>query len=240
MNYSFALIIMICLGGLIGYLSGSVLFAVYFSNIFKKQDVRQVGSNNPGFTNSTRVYGKKIGFLVLILDVLKTIVPTVVFYLIYRFWLQEYCLPHATQFYNPSIFVYVPGIFAVIGHIFPIFHKFKGGKGVACYGGLCICLSPFIALIGILIIVACVLKTKKMSIGSLSAAIIVPFLVLVPGVNYLYFMYPSINECVTIAINNAVIFVPIFVACLALSALVIFRHKKNIKDLLNKTEKRII
>lgn len=233
MNYAFALVIMIVFGGLVGYLFGSILFAVHIGKLFKKQDVRNTGSNNPGFTNSTRAYGKKIGLIVLLLDVLKTILPIMIFYCIYRFTLESYCIPFITNSYNPRIFIYVPGIFAIVGHIFPIFHKFKGGKGVASYGGFCICLSPFIALTGIIIIVTCLLITKKMAIGSITAAFFIPFLILIPGINYLYLMYPNIVTCTNIGINQLVIFIPIFVCCFLLSCLVIYRHKNNILNIIN-------
>ena len=234
MNYAFALVIMIVLGGLLGYLFGSILFAVHIGKLFKKQDVRNTGSNNPGFTNSTRVYGKKIALMVLLLDVLKTIIPIMVFYCIYYFALESYFTPFITSSYNPKIFIYVPGIFAIVGHIFPIFHKFKGGKGVASYGGFCLCLSPFIALIGILIISICLLITKKMAIGSIVAAFFIPFLILIPGINYLYLMYPNIDICVDVALHQLVIFVPVFCCCFLISILVIWRHKKNIVNIINK------
>lgn len=236
MNYTIALIIMIIVGGTIGYLSGSILFAIIIGKLFKQQDITKTGSNNPGFTNSTRIYGKKISILVLILDILKTVLPVLIFFFIYNFSLKQYCQDYITSYYNPGIFIYIPGIFSIIGHVFPIFYKFKGGKGVSSFGGLCICISPFIAIIGILIIIVCIKLTKKMSIGSLCGSIIIPFLVLVPGINYLYLMYPNISECVNVAINNTIIFVPIFVAMLLLSFLIIYRHKENIKKLLNNSE----
>lgn len=239
MNYTIALIIMIIVGAIVGYLSGSILFAVIISNCFKKTDVRASGSHNPGFTNSTRLYGKKIGALVLGLDTLKTIIPIVIFCLTYQLALKPYMIPFKTNFYDPAIFIYTPGVFAIVGHIFPVFFKFKGGKGISCYGGLCLCLSPFIALIGIIIIFLAVKLYKKVSIGSLFGALLVPFLALIPGVNYFYMMYPNINECVQVAINNIVIFIPIFVTLIVLSCLVIFRHKNNIKNLLSKQEQPI-
>lgn len=239
MNYTLALIIMIVGGALFGYLSGSVLFAVIISNYFKKTDVRTLGSNNPGFTNSTRVYGKKIGIFVLSLDTLKAIIPVVVFFFVYQFALRSYMIPYKTNVYDPAIFVYISGAFAIIGHIFPIYFKFKGGKGISCYGGLCLCLSPFIALIGIIIIFLAIKLYKKVSIGSLLGALIIPFLTLIPGVNYFYMMYPNISECVEIAIHKIIIFIPIFAGLIVLSCLTIYRHKKNIKNLLNKQEQPI-
>lgn len=239
MNYTIALIIMIIGGAVCGYLSGSILFAVIFSNCFKKTDVRTSGSNNPGFTNSTRLYGKKIGILVLGFDTLKTIIPIVIFFLIYQLALRPYMIPFKTNTYDPAIFIYTPGIFAIVGHIFPIYFKFKGGKGISCYGGLCLCLSPFIALIGIIIIFLAVKLYKKVSIGSLAGALLIPFLSLVPGINYFYMMYPNISICVQVAIHQTIIFVPIFVGLIILSCLVIYRHKNNIRNLLNKQEQPI-
>ena len=236
MNYTIALLIMIIGGATTGYLFGSVLFAVIIGKILKQHDVRKTGSNNPGFTNSKRVYGKKISLLILFLDIFKTVIPILIFFFIYRFALFNYLNPNITNYYNPAIFIYIPGIFSIIGHIFPIFFKFKGGKGVSSYGGLCLCLSPFIAIIGIILIVVCVLKTKKMSIGSITASLVVPFLVLIPGINYLYMMYPNIINSVHIAINNTIIYLPIFGILLLLSTLVIYRHKENIKNIINKKE----
>ena len=237
--YQISLVILILGGALIGYLFGSIIFAIIISKTFTKSDIRTKGSNNPGFTNSIRVYGTKIAIIVLILDILKAIIPTLIFYFIYRFELSNYCSNYVTDFYDPKIFIYIPGVFAVIGHIFPIYFKFKGGKGVATYGGLCICLSPFIALIGILIIIIVVLTTKKMAIGSLLSSIVIPFLILVPGINYLYLMNFDLVFFIT-KINSLIVkLLPLFGMLLFLSLLVIYSHRGNIKKIINKTENNV-
>lgn len=236
MNYTIALLITIIGGAITGYLFGSVLFAVIIGKLLKQNDIRKIGSNNPGFTNSKRVYGKKISILILLLDISKTIVPILIFFFIYKFIFLEYFKPYITNYYNPGIFIYIPGIFSIIGHIFPIYFKFKGGKGVSSYGGLCLCLSPFIALIGLSVILICVIKTKKMSIGSIVASLVIPFLILIPGINYLYMLYPNIVDSINITINNFIIYLPIFGTLLLLSILVIYKHKKNIINIINKKE----
>lgn len=243
-KYQISLVILILIGAIVGYLFGSIVFAIIISKSITKTDIRTKGSNNPGFTNSIRVYGKKIAILVLVLDVLKSVVPVILFYLIYQYvlslWIGIPSNPSSTNFYDPKIFIYIPGIFAIIGHIFPIYFKFKGGKGVATYGGLCICLSPFITLVAIVIIATCVLITKKMSIGSLVSACIVPFLVLVPGINYLYLYNPQISFFIKDLSSVTVQLLPVFAMLVLMSGLVIFSHRENIKKIINKTENSII
>lgn len=237
--YQISLVILILIGAIVGYLFGSIIFAIIISKKFTKSDIRNKGSNNPGFTNSIRVYGTKIAIIVLILDILKAIIPTLIFYFIYQFALNKYCSSYVTDFYDPKIFIYIPGVFAIIGHIFPIYFKFKGGKGVATYGGLCICLSPFITFVAIAIIATCVLITKKMSIGSLVSACIVPFLVLVPGINYLYLYNPQISFFIKDLSYVTVQLLPVFAMLVLMSGLIIFSHRENIKKIINKTENNV-
>ena len=238
MNYTGSLLIMILVGAIFGYLSGSVLWAVHISKWMAHKDVRDFESGNPGFTNTTRVFGKKIGFIVLLLDVLKAVIPTTVMFVVYWCALKPYMDPHITDYYNPAIYIYVAGVFAVIGHLFPIYYKFKGGKGIASLGGLLLAISPFLGATAGLIIILCVLTTRYVSLGSIIAVLVSPFLVLVPGINYTYFMYPDIVVQVHTTINHIVIFLPICGMLLILGILIVVKHKDNIKRLLNHTERK--
>ena len=238
MNYTGSLLIMILVGAIFGYLSGSVLYAIHIGKLMAKKDVRQFESGNPGFTNTTRVLGKKIGFIVLMLDVLKAIIPTVVMFVVYWCALKPYMNPHITNYYNPAIFIYVAGCFAVLGHLFPIYYKFKGGKGIASLGGLLLAISPFMGATAGMIIIICVLTTRYVSLGSIIAVLTAPFLVLVPGINYTYFMYPDIVIQVQTTIHHIVIFLPICGMLLILGLMIVIKHKSNIKNLLKHTERK--
>lgn len=238
MTYAGALVILIVVGGLFGYLSGSVLWAVCIGKWCAHKDVREYESKNPGFTNSTRVLGRKLGLVVLVLDVFKTIIPTLVMFIVYWCGLKNTLDPHVTSTFNPAIFLYTAGFFAVIGHLFPIYYKFKGGKGIASLGGLLLAISPFMGITAGLIIIICVLITEYVSLGAIIAVLVAPFLSLIPGINYTYFMYPDIVTSVHVAIHNTCIYLPIFGALLFLGILIVYKHKSNIRNLLNHNERK--
>lgn len=238
MTYTGALLILILVGAVIGYLSGSVLYAIHIGKWLGKKDLREFGSGNPGFTNTTRVFGKKIGFFVLICDVLKTVIPTLIMFIVYWCSLKKTLDLHVTSTYNPGIFIYIAGFFAVIGHLFPVYYKFKGGKGIASLGGLLLVMSPFMGATAGLIIILCVIISRYVSLGSVIAVLVSPFTALIPGVNYTYLMYPDISTCVHNSIHNPCIFLPLFGMLLFLGILIVIKHIPNIKRLINGTENK--
>ena len=115
--------------GIISYLMGSIPFGLILTKIFLKKDIREIGSGNIGATNALRTGNKLIGYSTLILDVLKAVIP--VLYVKINF-------PDG---------VYISALFAFIGHVFPVWLKFKGGKGVATYVGILFCINIYLGLI---------------------------------------------------------------------------------------------
>ncbi len=224
-------------GSIMGYLCGSVMWAIIISKALKK-DVRCYESKNPGATNSARVLGKKWGFLVLVLDTVKAMLPIVIVFLIYHFavfnqtWWTTYAygnqLP-SMLYFNPDVLVYLPGFVAVIGHVFPIYFKFKGGKGIACMGGCFLMISPFIAILASIIIILCIVITKYVSVGSVLSVLISPIALLIPGINYFYLLYPNISTCVHVATSSYMVqfLFPIF-CLIAIGILLTWKHKPNL------------
>lgn len=135
-----------------GYLSGSVPFGVIVTKLFTRQDVRAQGSGNIGATNVARVAGKKLGALVLLLDAAKGSLPVLA-----ALWLE----PQAHVLHAGV------GLAAFLGHVFPVWLKFQGGKGVATALGVLTVLLPLSALVGFVVWGAIVLVTRISSVGSL-------------------------------------------------------------------------
>lgn len=146
-----------CIVAVLSYCVGSVNFAVIFSRLIKKSDVRTVGSGNPGTTNMYRVFGLRMGVLTLVCDVLKGVICCLVTY----FSLMSLGLEAATQA------EYFAGLFAVLGHVFPAMYRFKGGKGVATSIGVMFCVQPILMLCCVLPMFAVILLTDRMSVMSL-------------------------------------------------------------------------
>jgi len=146
---------------LIGYFVGAVPFGLVFSKM-AGIDVRTEGSKNIGATNVNRVLGKKLGFLTLVCDCLKGFLPM---------YLAAYFLPESE---TRELVVAVSGIMAVIGHMFPVYLKFKGGKGVATSLGVFLFLQPLAVLISLAVFVAAVAFSGFVSAGSLLASGLIP------------------------------------------------------------------
>lgn len=212
----FLLAIAIC-----SYLLGSLNFGVILSRKLKHEDVRDSGSGNAGTTNMLRTYGKAFGILTITGDILKVVVAILI---------AQYALSQTVSYqilyelFSNSIYedtfiiilkAYV-GIFAVIGHIFPCYFGFKGGKGVATSGGMVIMIDWRIALILLAIFAFTIILTKYVSLGSIIMAILFPVFM---GVFYKQLVLVIIACVFTI------------VVCIA--------HRENIKRLLKGTENKI-
>lgn len=146
-----------CLVAILSYCVSSVNFAVIFSKMIKKTDVRTCGSGNPGTTNMFRVFGLRMGFLTFVCDCLKGVVCC----LVARFALASLGTDASLQAQ------YLAGLFAVLGHVFPAFYRFKGGKGVATSIGVVACVQPILMLCCILPMFVIILLTDRMSVMSL-------------------------------------------------------------------------
>ena len=174
-------ILLIC--SLIGYLFGSIPTSIVIGKIFFKKDIREYGSKNAGGTNAGRVFGKKVGLIVIIIDIIKTIIPIIAAYFICKYTsLNNYGVTdYAYQF---------SAIFCIIGHCFPIFAQFKGGKGVSSFAAIIFCTNWLLTIIGLSIFFL-VLKLKKyVSLSSISCAFILPM-----GPSYAPVYTTCLNSC---------------------------------------------
>ena len=184
------------------YLIGSLPFALILTKLSGFGDIRNIGSGNIGATNVLRTGNKLLAIIVLALDILKGLIP----YLIIHIYFNELSLLN-------KIFLCH---FAVIGHIYPIWLKFKGGKGVATYIGFLFGLNPYIAISFLLIWLVVAYISKYSSLGSLVGIFVAPA----------YFIFINFN------FNISIFFI-------YLSFVIIIKHKENIKRLINKTESKI-
>lgn len=186
---------------LIGYLLGSFSSGYFFSKYFFKEDIRHYGSGNTGATNALRVYGKKIGLMTALIDVFKGWLAVV---LVGKILGQE--------------FGYIAGLAALIGHIYPFYMKFKGGKGVACAAGMILAIDGRIFCLVAIIFFTVALLTRYVSLASMSAAVCM----LIATV-----LLRSIEEKY------------LFTAVLLSVVLVIYKHKDNIKRLVAGNENKL-
>ena len=181
---------------LVSYLLGSIPFGLILTKIFLKKDIREVGSGNIGATNVLRTGNKVIGYLTLILDVLKAVTP--VLYIKFNF---------------PEL-VYISSLSVFIGHVFPLWLKFKGGKGVATYVGILFSINYILGMIFIFSWLVIFFISKYSSLGSILSSLTIPI--------FVYFSSSYKNEY---------FFIIMFV-------LILFTHRENVKRLINKEESK--
>jgi len=184
-------IIIICL---ISYLMGSIPFGFILTKIFLKKDIREIGSGNIGATNALRTGNKVLGYSTLILDILKAIIPV----LYIKFYFSE--------------FIYISSLCVFLGHVFPIWLKFHGGKGVATYVGILFVIDIYLGLLFTFVWFFIFIISKFSSLSSLIGSISIP----------IYFLFLS-------QFNDVLFFSIMFV-------LIFFTHRENIKRLKNKEE----
>ena len=182
--------------GIISYLMGSIPFGLILTRVFLKKDIRDIGSGNIGATNALRTGNKLIGYTTLILDISKAIIP-VIFVKI-----------------NFPELIFVASLCAFLGHVFPIWLKFKGGKGVATYVGILFSINILLGTIFIISWIVIFILTKYSSLSSIIGAISIPLYLLLTGQS-----------------NNVIFFIIMFV-------LIFFTHRENIKRLKNKEESK--
>ena len=160
---------------IIAYLLGSISFSIIFSKKFAGFDVREKGSGNAGTTNVLRTVGKKAAILTLICDCLKGVIAVLVAFIAGKI----------IKDLDRSLLVQLAGIFVILGHTFPIFFKFKGGKGVATSLGVLLIVNWQIGLICLVFALVLMALTKFVSLGSITAAILFPVLTVFIHTNYL-------------------------------------------------------
>ncbi len=183
------------------YLIGSLNPSIIFSRLFYKEDIRSYGSGNAGTTNTLRTYGPKMAALIFFLDLFKAAVAVVI----------------GALLLSKTVGGAISALFAVLGHTFPIYYKFKGGKGAASTAMIAILLSPVTGALILVIFALIVLLTRYISLGSIIGAMLLPFL------NYIF--YPQ-NGMITLAY-------------LVIMMIIIFMHRENIKRLLEGKESKI-
>lgn len=189
------------------YLLGAIPTSVWVGKIFYKKDVRDFGSGNAGATNTFRVLGKKAGIPVLIFDILKGWTA------VYLSNYSEYTF-HSDGFINLQVILVIS---AVIGHIFPIYAGFRGGKGVATLLGAVVAIHPYSALIAIIIFLISLLISKYVSLSSMLAGIAFSLLITL--------LFKETN-------TTLIIF------SIAIAVLLLFTHRKNIKRLIKNEESK--
>ncbi len=180
----------------ISYLMGSIPFGFVLTKIFLKKDIRDIGSGNIGATNALRSGNKLIGYSTLILDIIKAIVPVII----------------TKLYYEDYIFISALSVF--IGHVFPVWLKFKGGKGVATYLGILFCLNIYLGIIFIISWLIIFLFSKYSSLSSILSSLVIPF-------------YTLLNN----NFDNKYFYVILFI-------LIFYTHRENVKRLINKEESK--
>ena len=180
--------------GVISYLMGSIPFGFILTKIFLKKDIRELGSGNIGATNALRTGNKALGYSTLVLDILKAIVPVI----------------YVKIFYQD--FLYIASLCAFIGHVFPIWLKFKGGKGVATYLGILFAINFYFGIIFIIFWFITFFISKFSSLSSLVGSASIPIYLLI-----------------LTQFDQVIFFTIMFV-------LIFFTHRENIKRLKNKEE----
>ena len=181
---------------ILSYLIGSIPFGFLLTKIFLKKDIREIGSGNIGATNVLRTGNKLIGYGTLILDIFKAVIPVLII---------KYQYPE---------FLFLSSLSIFLGHVFPIWLKFKGGKGVATYLGVLFCINYILGFVFIISWFLIFLISKYSSLSSLIASLTIP----------IYHFFIIDNE-------NYYFFIILFI-------LIFYTHKKNIKRLINNTESK--
>jgi glycerol-3-phosphate acyltransferase PlsY len=193
------------------YMIGSVPTAVWVSKGIFGMDIREYGSGNAGATNTFRVLGSKAGTFVMLVDMIKGVLAVRLSYL-----LSYYHNPdHLTQLVNFQIGL---GLAAVVGHIFPLFANFRGGKGIATLFGLVLAIQPLVAICCVGVFLLILSLTRYVSLSSIIASIAFPILIL-----YIF--------------NEPEVFYRIFAIAVAL--MVVLTHQKNITRLLSGNENKV-
>ena len=201
---------------LVAYLIGSVSFSVIISKKMAGFDVREKGSGNAGTTNMLRSVGKKAAAITLICDILKGVISIVIAIIV----------GNIAKNLDRELLLQIAGIAVVLGHTFPIFFGFKGGKGVATSLGVLLMSNWQIGLICLVFAVVLMALTRMVSLGSCAAAVLFPVLTL------------FINQHYTVLTDGKSGRV-YFVYSVILAIIVLYNHRSNIKRILNGTENKL-
>lgn len=222
---------------LIGYLIGSFNIAIVMSKKLNNEDLRQQNSGNAGATNGLRTYGKKFGLIVFAFDTLKCFIPTLITIIVFNHGLSTF----VDKYY---LFSHFMGLGIIFGHIFPIYHKFKGGKGVSCTVGFLATLNPIIFVIAAISFFSIFFISRYVSLASiLTAVIVIPF-TFIPWMilsfsgkwlNVIGFIDITINKSFPI---SSLWYIQGIIYSIA-AIIVIAAHHTNITRLIHKEEKKL-
>lgn len=186
---------------IISYFLGNISFAYILGKLFTKKDVRDFGSGNAGTTNAMRAFGKKIGIMVFIGDVLKGVLAVII-----------------GRNFGGQMGAYIAGASVIIGHNWPVLLNFKGGKGVATTIGVMIFVNLYLTSICVVLGVIIIIFTKTVSLGSIFGMALAPIVAII-------FVRPFD--------------IALFIFCLFIASMSIYRHKSNIKRLLQGKENKL-
>ncbi len=185
---------------LVPYLLGSINTAILVSKHFYHDDVRNYGSGNAGFTNVMRTYGKKAAVITFVGDILKTMLAVMLGWCVFGY-----------------LTAYIAGFACFLGHIFPVYYRFKGGKGIVCLTAMLFILDWRIFITLLVVFVGIVLATKYISAGSVICSV----------------MFPLLLD----RMNDTGIYMIEFVA-IAIAVIVVVKHRENLKRIFNGTESK--
>lgn len=193
---------------ILSYLIGAIPFGYIIAKLFKKIDIREYGSRNIGATNVFRTIGKKTGILCLILDILKGLVPVIL--------IATLSYAFISDVISLSLYKLFLGLAAISGHIWPVYLKFKGGKGVATAFGVILGIEPVSVSFALIFWAVLLLLFRMVSLASILAALSLPFITAFRGVDTI-----------------------IIVFSLIIAILVVLRHRENITRIIKREEKKI-
>ncbi|MFO7660022.1 MAG: glycerol-3-phosphate 1-O-acyltransferase PlsY [Candidatus Cloacimonadaceae bacterium] len=196
----------------IAYLLGSLPTSYLIGRIFYGTDIRETGSGNTGATNALRTFGPKIGIIVLIVDVLKGVAAILI---------ARYLMRNASAGASFNLIESLSGLFVILGHVYSVWLKFKGGKGVATAAGVFLTLMPLPVLFCLVLFGYIVYTTKYVSLGSVLAVISL-------------FIIELVTQIIMKFHNTPRLFLVLIIA-----ALIIYRHGSNLKRLLSGSENKI-
>ncbi len=206
-----------------GYLLGSVNTAIVISKVFYKDDIRKYGSGNAGMTNMLRTFGGKAALGVLLGDMLKTALAIFIGGVLFGFgYVGGFSMGYDSLMMFMGIGTYTAGFSAVLGHIFPVYYGFRGGKGVLVSATMTLILSPILFVVMFAVFVLIVATSKYVSLGSVTSAILYPILV-----HGLYGMRGTTTP-------PTILLIAIMIAIIITVA-----HKENLKRIGNRTERKL-
>ena len=208
----FKIILSFVLAVVCAYFIGSINFAIIVSHFFAKKDIREYGSGNAGMTNVLRTFGKLPAIITTVGDFLKGVIAV---------WLGRYII--LTLGGEGFAFAdYLVALPALLGHCFPIFHQFKGGKGILVSAGIILMLNPWILLIILTVFAIVVAVSRMVSLASISAGIAFPISTLILG----------------IATKSSSVYIDTLLAVI-MAIIVVFMHRSNIERIKNGTESKL-